>query len=74
MNVSFFIEDASDLQSPIVAVVSAGFAWDASLYNLLPEGVVGMRAVIQNNCGQRFTYEINGTDRGLALNQEFIAL
>ncbi|CAJ1936599.1 unnamed protein product [Cylindrotheca closterium] len=55
-------EDANDRQSPIVAVVSAGSAWDASLYNLLPDGVMGMKAVIQNNCGQQFTYEINGPE------------
>jgi hypothetical protein len=35
---------------------------DASLLDLLPEGVHGIIAVIKNNMNQSFTYEIIGPD------------
>ena len=55
-------EDISDYNSKIVAVFGVGMAWDASLLNLLPENVVGIFAVVRNNCNESHTYEINGKD------------
>ncbi|KAL7576124.1 hypothetical protein ACA910_004788 [Epithemia clementina (nom. ined.)] len=53
-------EDPNDLDSPVVGVISGPVAWDASLRNLLPEGVKGIHAVVRNNCNNTFTYEISG--------------
>lgn len=53
-------EDIGDDDSPVVAIMSGFVAWDASLRNLLPEGVGGVIAVVANNCNQTFTYEIDG--------------
>mmetsp|Transcript_18821 Transcript_18821/g.46625 ORF Transcript_18821/g.46625 Transcript_18821/m.46625 type:complete len:283 (+) Transcript_18821:962-1810(+) len=52
--------DSQDFNSPIVALIGAAMAWDFSLRTLLPEGVIGIHAVIKNSCNQSFTYEING--------------
>ncbi|CAJ1940156.1 unnamed protein product [Cylindrotheca closterium] len=52
--------NAEDPDSPIVAFIGSAMAWDFSLLHMLPEGVVGILAVIENNCGQTFTYRING--------------
>lgn len=61
---SFFMhpvyEELQDTTSNIVAVLTIGSAWDATLQDLLPEGVNGIDAVISNNCNQSFTYRING--------------
>jgi len=46
--------------SPVVAVISVGMGWDASMQDLLPEGVEGIMAVLKNDCNQSFTYEVNG--------------
>ena len=35
---------------------------DAAWRSLLPAGVVGITAVLENDCGQKFTYEIDGPD------------
>jgi hypothetical protein len=43
-------------------VLTCGIALDASLLDLLPEGVQGIIAVIKNNMNQSFTYEIIGPD------------
>jgi hypothetical protein len=51
-----------DYNSEIVAIVGCGAAWDASLRNLLPEGVEGILSVIRNSCNQTYTYEISGRD------------
>jgi len=55
-------EKVRDPSSKIVAVLLIGSAWDATLKNLLPDGVNGIDAVIRNNCDQSFTYRINGAD------------
>ena len=55
-------EDPHDLDSPVVGVISGPVAWDASLRNVLPEGVKGIRVIIRNNCNDTFTYEIEGKD------------
>ena len=63
---SFFatplLRNISDSDSDIVAYVGGAMAWDVALLNLLPENVVGIHAVIKNNCNQTFTYEIRGKD------------
>lgn len=55
-------ERVHDYESPIVGLVAAGFAWDASLRNLVPEGINGIVAVVRNSCNQEYTYQINGPD------------
>lgn len=52
--------DSQDFNSPIVGIFGAAMAWDFSLRALLPEGVIGIHAIIKNSCNQSFTYEING--------------
>ncbi|CAB9519351.1 Guanylate cyclase [Seminavis robusta] len=54
--------DPLDEETEIVAVLAGATAWDVALLQLLPEGVVGIYAVIKNNCGQEHTYEIRGPD------------
>jgi hypothetical protein len=44
----------------MVGVVFAVVAWDRYLANLLPTGVKGIHAVLQNTCEQSYTYVING--------------
>lgn len=51
-----------DFDSPTVAVIGAGVAWDVPLRNLLPETVSGIYAVIGNNCNQSYTYVLDGPD------------
>jgi len=51
-----------DYNSEVVAIFGTGTAWDAALRNLLPDNVVGIHAVIKNDCNQSYTYEINGKD------------
>jgi len=55
-------KNVGDSDSETVALVSLAFAWDAALQHLLPEGVEGIHSIIKNNCGQAFSYEINGAD------------
>lgn len=55
-------ETLNDPNSPIVAILGGGIAWDFALRNLLPEGVRGISAVIKNTCQQSFTYELDGPD------------
>lgn len=52
--------DSEDPNSPLVGMLGSAIAWDFSLRNLLPDGVVGIIAVLDNSCSQKFTYEING--------------
>ncbi len=47
-------------QSPVIAVISAGVAWDSSMQDLLPHGVSGIIAVVKNDCNESFTYEVGG--------------
>ena len=51
-----------DPDSEIVAITSASLAWDVALRDLLPEGVLGIHAIIKNTCGQAYTYEIHAKD------------
>jgi hypothetical protein len=51
-----------DPNSEIVAYVVGGLAWDFALRFLLPIGVDGIIAEIENSCGQMFSYHISGSD------------
>lgn len=55
-------ENPDDMESEVVAVICSGIAWDNSLLNLLPEEIRGLYVVIQNSCGQKFTFLLNGPD------------
>ena len=63
-------DNLNDQYSELVGVILANVAWDRYLANLLPEGVNGIYAVLENTCGQSFTYVIRGKKavdfRGLA--------
>jgi hypothetical protein len=51
-----------DVNSEIVAYIFGGFAWDFALRFLLPEGVDGIIAEIENNCNQKFSYRLSGQE------------
>ena len=51
-----------DYDSPVVAVIGAGLAWDLSLRGLLPDQVSGIFAVVSNSCNQSYTYLLDGPD------------
>ena len=51
-----------DYESDVVAIIGTGTAWDAALLNLLPDNVIGIDAIITNDCNQSYTYQINGKD------------
>jgi hypothetical protein len=61
---SFFFhpvrERLNDPDAAVVAVLGGGAPWDQGLRGLIPVGVNGIVTVIENNCGDVFTYEING--------------
>ena len=46
--------------SEIVGMVLVTVPWDRYLANLLPVGVNGIFAVLENSCGQSYTYVIRG--------------
>jgi hypothetical protein len=46
--------------SEIVGLISALLPWDRYFANLLPIGVKGITGVLENTCGQSFTYFIDG--------------
>lgn len=47
---------------PVVAVAIAILSWEKILNSLMPEAAFGLVVVIQNTCGNTFTYLINGHD------------
>lgn len=49
-----------DENAEVVGFISGGVAWDHAMKNLLPEGVSHITAVIQNNCNQSYTFDIDG--------------
>lgn len=55
-------ERVKDSTSKIVATLTSSVAWDASMLDLLPETVKGIRCVVKNNCDQSFTYEVVGPE------------
>lgn len=52
------VQDPADAE--MIGQVNGLLAWDAYLVNLLPEGVKDIIVVLNNNCNQSFTYELNG--------------
>lgn len=44
----------------VVGFLSALIPWDRFMAGLLPENVNGIVAVLNNNCGQSYTYELKG--------------
>jgi hypothetical protein len=44
----------------LLGVLGVVFAWERFLTNALPDGVIGITAVLENSCGQAFTYQIDG--------------
>lgn len=55
-------EVPQDPDSRTVGLALSFMAWDKSLRNLLPSNVRGIHAVVRSNCGQAFTYQIDGND------------
>ena len=51
-----------DYDSPVVAVLGGGTAWDYALRGLLPATVKGIHVVVRNNCNQTYTYKLDGQD------------
>lgn len=46
--------------SGVVGFLTGVVAFDAFLVNLLPEGAEGITVVLENTCGQAFTYKLTG--------------
>jgi hypothetical protein len=46
--------------SELVGYIQALILWDRYFVNLLPEGVEGIVCVLENTCGQAFTYLVDG--------------
>ncbi len=49
-----------DDDAEVMGAIVANVAWDRYLANLLPDTVRGFVAVLQNNCDQAHTYELQG--------------
>lgn len=62
--------DPDDEQSDIVALLTGGFTWDAPFVQLLPPRAKGLVAVIHNNCGQEYTFRIDGADVFFVANSD----
>jgi hypothetical protein len=50
------------LFSPVVGVVAGAFFWREILRGHLPSDAVGLVVVVENECGQSFTYRIDGSE------------
>jgi hypothetical protein len=48
------------LRQDMMGVVVGIAAWDRYLYGLLPDGVSGIVVVLNNTCGQSYTYTLDG--------------
>lgn len=59
------LENTYDNSSRLVGFLSAFFAWDQLMVELLPEGVRGIVCVVRNSCGQAITYELLGHEVSL---------
>lgn len=53
-------EDLKPNQGSVVGIVYAFTSWSAYLRNVLPDDIEGVRVVLENECGQVHTFEING--------------
>ena len=54
-------EKLNDRKSSIVGMIFGVVAWDRYLTDLLPEGTSGMHCILKNDCGQTYTYALDGT-------------
>jgi hypothetical protein len=61
-----------DPSSEIVATLMALVPWDSYLAAILPEGVNGLTVVLENSCGQQFTYELNGQKVSVAVRSSYV--
>ena len=50
-------DDVSDVTGFITGIVP----WDVYMTNLLPQGVRGISCILENTCGQKFSYELDGS-------------
>ena len=50
-----------DTTGEIVGYIMGIMAFDAYLINLLPDGVRGVLVVFESTCGDKYTYELNGS-------------
>lgn len=55
------IIDDHEESSPVVGVFSMFLHWGGLFVNLLPEDAVGVLAVFENTCNQKFTYRVDGS-------------
>jgi len=55
-------QDPHNAQSEIVAIMVSIFAWDTVLDDMLPTGVNGITAVLENTCNQTLTFALRGSD------------
>jgi hypothetical protein len=53
-------EELYNASSKIVGFVMGVVPWDMYMTNLLPSGIAGITCVLENSCGQAFTYQLNG--------------
>jgi hypothetical protein len=53
-------QDLYNSSSTIVGFVMGVVPWDMYMANLLPSGIAGITCVLENSCGQAFTYQLNG--------------
>mmetsp|Transcript_27427 Transcript_27427/g.65843 ORF Transcript_27427/g.65843 Transcript_27427/m.65843 type:complete len:1348 (+) Transcript_27427:241-4284(+) len=57
-----FVQTQDFESSQAVAFLSGTYYWSTLLSDILPSGQEGLVVVVSNNCGQTFTYEINGAN------------
>ena len=51
-----------DEKKNLVAVVASAIVWRTYFIDILPENARGVTVVLENTCGQAFTYRIDGKD------------
>jgi hypothetical protein len=55
-------KDFDEHAEEVVAILIAVIPWDVYFENLLHEGAEGILAVLEDSCGDEFSYEIDGPD------------
>jgi hypothetical protein len=68
---SFTKDGQSHTSHDVVASLIMVLPFDELLLNMIPEGVNGIEVVVDNTCGQQFTYRINGPDAFFVGNGDF---
>ena len=51
-----------DETSELVGVINVHLYWQAYLLDLLPDNARGVICILENTCGQQFTYVIDGAE------------